>query len=338
MREAIKTSDARIFVKSYQPLLDKDSEKKLFRAWWDSNPEASTAFFDPENTDVKRFCGGDDETYLTRIIVSYGPIIRRAIKELAGYKMPEDELLSEGLIALAEAARRYIPASHEGTRFSAYAKVCVKGMMQGYIMKNFFFVHMCTNHTKKKLFYSLRKLIAIELHKHGQFKLTPAVTKELAENHKLTEHDVVQMYVMFQNPYFSLDAPRQHDGNNASREENGWTNTGGSRSSTLGELLYNKESNTEDMVLNADEIEFHKRIVENAMTNVLTDREQTIFVAQVLAIDKDEQRTLDNLGEQYGVSKERIRQLRILAEKKVDEEIIRIVDEMELVPRDLFSG
>ncbi len=107
---------------------------------------------------------------------------------------------------------------------------------------------------------------------------------------------------------------------------------------TLGELLYNKEGNTEDMVLDDDEIAFHKRIVKNAMENVLTEREQTIFVAQVLAIDKDEQRTLDNLGDQYGVSKERIRQLRILAEKKVDEEIIRLVGDMNLIPRDLFSG
>ena len=336
MREAIKTSDARLFVKSYQPLLNKEDEKKLFQEWWNSNPTASREFIDPENKDVTCFRGGDDETYLTQIILSYGPIIRRAIKELAGYKMSEDELLSEGLIALAEAARRYNPSNHGATRFAAYAKVCVKGMMQGYIMKNFFFVHMCTNHTKKKLFYSLRKLIAIELHKHGQFKLTPAITTELATSHKLSEHDVVQMYVMFQNPYFSLDAPRMNDPTSNRNDDNSWVHNGST--STLGELLFNKDGNTETMVMNDDEFEFHKRIVKSAMTNVLTDREQTIFVAQVLAIDKDEQRTLDNLGDQYGVSKERIRQLRILAEKKVDQEIIRLVEEMDMIPRDLFSA
>ncbi len=336
MREAIKTSDARQFVKSYQPLLNKDEEKKLFQAWWDSNPVAAKAFFDPKNKDITRFREGNDEVYLTRIILAYGPVIRRAIKELAGYKMSEEELLSEGLIALAEAARRYNPLNHDATRFAAYAKVCVKGMMQGYIMKNFFFVHMCTNHTKKKLFYSLRKLIAVELHKHGHFKLTPAITTELAESHKLSEHDVVQMYVMFQNPYFSLDTPRVNDPSSARNDDPSWMHNG--NATTLGDLLFNKEGNTENMVLNADEIEFHKRIVRNAMTNVLTDREQTIFMAQVLAIDKDERRTLDDLGDQYGVSKERIRQLRIHAEKKVDEEVIRIVSEMNLVPRELFSG
>ena len=71
MREAIKTSDARVFVKSYQPLLDKNAEKKLFRAWWDSNPAAAKAFFDPDNKAVTSFRGGDDETYLTRIILSW---------------------------------------------------------------------------------------------------------------------------------------------------------------------------------------------------------------------------------------------------------------------------
>jgi RNA polymerase sigma-32 factor len=334
MREAIKTSDARHFVKSYQPLLNKDAEKKLFQEWWDTNPEAAKAFFDPENKDIKCFRGGNDELYLTRIVLAYGPVIRRAIKELAGYKMSEEELLSEGLIALAEAARRYNPLNHGATRFAAYAKVCVKGMMQGFIMKNFFVIHICTNHTKKKLFYSLRKLIAVELHKHGQFRLTPEITAELSESHNLSEHDVVQMYVMFQNPYFSLDAPRMSDPT-SSKSDDSWTHNG--NTSTLGEMLFNKEGNTETIVLNKDELAFHKRIVKNAMTNVLTNREQTIFVAQILATDKDEQRTLDDLGDQYGVSKERIRQLRILAAKKVNDEIIRIVEELDLAPRELFS-
>jgi RNA polymerase sigma-32 factor len=336
MREVIKTSDARLFVKSYQPLLNKKAEKELFQAWWDSNPVTAKAFFDPENKAITCFRGGNDELYLTRIVLAYGPVIRRAIKELAGYKMSEEELLSEGLIALAEAARRYNPLNHGATRFAAYAKVCVKGMMQGFIMKNFFVIHICTNHTKKKLFYSLRKLIAVELHKHGQFRLTPEITAELSESHNLSEHDVVQMYVMFQNPYFSLDAPRMSEPTSSKSDDNSWLHNGGG-AATLGDMLFNKEGNTEDIVLDDDELAFHKRIVKNAMENVLTDREQTIFVAQVLATDKDEQRTLDNLGVQYGVSKERIRQLRILAAKKVDDEIIRMIEELNLAPRELFS-
>ena len=85
-------------------------------------------------------------------------------------------------------------------------------------------------------------------------------------------------------------------------------------------------------------IKFQRRIITEAMDKVLTDREKRIFVAQILAGDKEEQMTLDELGAEFGVSKERVRQLRISASRKVEAEVIRIAENDDLDPRDMFLG
>lgn len=322
MRDPIKTSDAGVFVKGYLPLLTAEKEKALFEAWWATNPVGFAAFMDPKNEDVKKFTGGDDNTYLTRIVLAFSPAIRRAIKELANYRIEEEELLSEGLIALAEAARRYAPSVHGNVRFAAYAKVCVKGMMQGYIMRNFFLVQFCTNHSKKKLFYSMRKLIAIELQDRGSFRMTKEVVQKLAEDHNLDESDILLMYEMFQKPYESLDQPVR--GSIFDQEP-----------TLFGETLEDHEASADEGVFQANEVKFHKSLVIEAM-KILTHRERTVFVAQIL-MEKERQRTLDDLGLEFSVSKERIRQVRIEAMEKMNVELHRIVFEKGLQYHDIFQ-
>ena len=316
MRDPIKTSDARTFVKGYLPLLSIEQEKELFGAWWATNPTGFTAFMDPENKNVAKFEGGNDNLYLTRIILAYSPAIRRAMKELANYRIDENELLSEGLIALAEAARRYAPRQHGNVRFAAYAKVCVKGMMQGYIMRNFFLVQFCTNHNKKRLFYSMRKLIAIELQNKGSFRMSNKVIEQLADEHSLDKSDVLLMYDMFQKPYESMDQPVRLS----------WDD--GKDPILLGDTFEDHEASADEAVLQNNEVKFHRSLVSEAM-KILTHREKTVFVAQIL-MEKDHHRTLDDLGLEFSVSKERIRQVRIEAMEKIHGELHRLVTEKGL--------
>jgi len=299
MKEVI-SNDAKIFVKQYRTLLSADEERELFEKWRET---------------------GDNETYLTKIVIHYGPIIWRAIKELSGYQMPTDEMLSEGMVALIEAAERFDLGA--GVRFATYAKVCVKGMMQGYITKNYFLMHVCTNHTKKRLFYALRKRIAIEMMRTGQFKLTTKVAQELAEEHKVSITEVQQMYDMFQRPHESLNDPIANpDDDNLTRED------------TIAEL--NTDSGSMAVVIDDDVVTFQKTIVNEAMKNVLTDRERRIFISQVLTEKEDGQQTLETLGNELEISKERVRQLRNKASDKVYKEVHRIADEMGIDPTDLF--
>lgn len=328
MRDPIKTSDAKSFVKSYLPLLTAEEERNLFESWWATNPEGFAAFMDAENKDVRKFTGGNDDLYLTRIIKAYSPAIRRSMKELSNHRIEDEELLSEGLIALAEAARRFAPSEHGDVRFAAYAKVCVKGMMQGYVMRNFFMVQFCTNHNKKRLFYSMRKLIAIELQSKGTFHMTDEVISALAEDHSLDETDVTMMFQMFQKPYESMDSIVGFSGASSS---------GGNTTSdcaTLGETLEDDGPDAEEAIMVDSEVQFHKSLVSEAM-RVLTFREKTVFVAQIL-MDKENQRTLDDLGVEFSVSKERIRQVRIEAMDKMDHELHRLASEKGIIVSDLF--
>lgn len=326
MRDIIATSDARKFVKGFKELLTAEQEMDLFRSWWDSNPAAFNAFMDPTDEDTNRFVGGADDIYLKRIIEEYSPVIRRCIKELSGYRMDEDELLSEGLMALAEAARRFNPTGdNEGVRFAPYAKTCVKGMMQGFIMRNFFMVNVCTNHTKKSLFYALRKLIAIELKEHGTFRLSVQQAQELGEKFKVPEEEVMQMYDLFHRSYESLDQPIPRsmlDDNEAS----------------LGDCIPDKEETADEAIAGESVVTFQRRVINEAMEQVLSPRERRIFVAQVLAEEKEDQMTLDELGDVFGVSKERVRQLRISASKKMHAEILRRAKSENIDPDDFFLG
>ena len=324
MRDPIKTSDAKTFVKGYLPLLTAEEERNLFESWWATNQEGFLNFIDPLNGEVKKFTGGDDNLYLTRILMAYSPAIRRAMKELTNHRIEDEELLSEGLIALSEAARRFAPSDHGDVRFATYAKVCVKGMMQGYVMRNYFMVQFCTNHNKKRLFYSIRKLIAIELQSKGSFQMTPKIIKALADDHCLDETDVTMMFQMFQKPYESMDDPVVIGESDFQ--------TGGR--STLGDTLEDTGTGVEETAIVGSEVEFHKSLVSEAM-RILTHREKTVFVAQVL-MDKDNQRTLDNLGVEFSVSKERIRQVRIEAMKKMDYELHRLASEKGIAVSDLF--
>lgn len=322
MRDPIKTSDAKTFVKSYLPLLTAKEERNLFESWWATNPQGFADFMDLENKEVKKFSGGNDNLYLTRIIKAYSPAIRRSMKELSNHRIEDEELLSEGLIALAEAARRFAPSEHGDVRFAAYAKVCVKGMMQGYVMRNFFMVQFCTNHNKKRLFYSMRKLIAIELSSKGSFQMTNEVVHALAVDHNLDDTDVMMMFQMFQKPYESMD----YTINDMSGDGRG--------AMSFGETLEDDGPNAEETVMVDSEIEFHKSLVSEAM-RILTHREKTVFVAQIL-MDKDNQRTLDDLGVEFHVSKERIRQVRIEAMGKMDSELHRLASEKGIIVSDLF--
>jgi RNA polymerase sigma-32 factor len=284
------------FVKSHRVLLTEEEEIELFTNWQKTK----------------------DQEYLTQIVVSYSPIILKAIKELSGYRMDPEELTSEGLIALIEAAKRY--ELERGLRFSTYAKTWVKGVMYGFITKNYFLVHVCTSHMKKKLFFALRKLIAIEMRKNGSFSLTTEMAASLAEDYGTTITEIQCMYDMFRKPHDSLS------------ETVGKT---GDTDITKGDLLTSNTPLVEETTIINETIEFQKRIVADVMDKVLTPRERRIFISQKLR-EKGEVITLDKLGKRFHISKERVRQIRNEAHGKIEEELKKRIGYMGIDPIDLF--
>ena len=287
---------ARDFVKSHRVLLTEEQEIALFKNWQKTK----------------------DNKYLTKIVISYSPIILKTIKELSGYRMDPEELTSEGLVALIEAARRYDLS--RGLRFSTYAKTWVKGVMYGFITKNFFLVHVCTSHTKKKLFFALRKLIAKEMKKSGNFTLTGKIATGLAEDYGTTVTEIQCMYDMFRKPHDSLS------------ETVGKTED---TDITKGDTLAAKTPMVEEETIINETIEFQKRLITDVMNKVLTPRERRIFITQKLR-EKGETMTLEKLGKRFKISKERVRQIRNEAHGKVEEELRNQVGHMGIDPTDLF--
>lgn len=303
MKQSIPSNNARSFLKKFRPLLSHEEETALFSEWKET---------------------GNDQVYLTKITLHYGPIIWRCIKDLSSYQMPVDELLSEGLVALIEAAYNFDLSFN--VRFSAYARICVKGKMQAYITKNYFLIHVCTNHNKKDLFYTLRKRIAISMMKTGQFKLTNEIAEEVASVTNTTIDDVRNMYGMFQRPQESLSDPLPNT--NSSNEH-----------ATREDIIPNMQADGDSvqLVMDNDIIEFQRSVIDIAMENVLTQRERRIFSSQVLAEKGNGSITLEQLGNELSISKERVRQLRNKATGKIHEEINRLAKEMEIDPLDILT-
>jgi RNA polymerase sigma-32 factor len=284
------------FIKSHRKLLTEEEEKELFREWKETK----------------------DQNLLMKIIIHYSPIIRKAAKELSSYQIDQEELISEGILALIRAAERF--DTERNIRFATYARHWCKGIMYGYITKNYFLVNICTNHNKKTLFFELRKIIAIELKEHSTFNVTYELAKELSKKFDVSERDVYNIANIIRNGYDSLDEPIK---NNDDSEI------------TRGDLIPS-ESSLEDMVIKDKSFQFYKTVLDDVMDKILTTREKKIFVSQELSYSEDV-KTLESLGQEFNISKERVRQIRNGAKQKVETELLKMAKENKLNVSDMFS-
>lgn len=281
MKKALSMDD---FIQNYRVLLTEEQENDLFKLWWDTK----------------------DDNVLLEIVKAYSPIIQRCVRELAGYKANPEDLRSEGVIALLAAAKNFQP---DVGRFATYAKQCIKGIMLGFITKNYFPVNVCTSHGKKKLFFSIRKLVAVTLVQEGKFEMTRDIALDLAASHEVEESVVYSMYDMIRKPHISLSEkiPRYGLESDHTIEEH---------------LLLDDDA--EDVSADLTDLKFHRRIIDTAMDEVLDNRERRIFESQML-VNREDRIILEDLGAEFDISKERVRQLRNGAYAKVKRAIIRSI-------------
>lgn len=289
------------FIKPHRVLLTQEEETKLFKQYQKARSKKKK------------------KQLLEQIILHYSPIIRRAAKELAAYRADEEELISEGIIALMDAAGKFDP--DYGYRFSTYAKQCCKGVMYGYITRNFFIVNVCTSHTKKRLFFAMRKLVAIELLKKGTFTMDYKTAERLAEEHKCSTKDVLGIYSMFKKPYDLLSDP---------------VSVSESDELTKEHTLSLDQPTVEEIVVDGELVSFQQRMVEVAMERVLDERAREIFRAQELT-SKEDTLTLEELGARFNISKERVRQIRNTARRDLTAELRRMAESVGLQSSDFLG-
>jgi RNA polymerase sigma-32 factor len=192
------------------------------------------------------------------------------------------DLIQEGNVGLAEAVQRFDP--YQGVKLSSYAVYWIRAFLLKYILDNMRSVRMGTTRAQRKLFFRLNKERR-ELERRG-FRPEP---KLLAERLDVTEDDVIEMQHRISTPDLSFDAPARRDDSKT----------------TYGELYSAGESSAEERLGDKElYATFMERIQEFAKR--LNERDTRILWERVLA---DEPRTLADMGEEFGVSRERVRQL-----------------------------
>jgi len=268
----------------------------------------------------KQYDKTKDNNVLLKIVTTYSPIIRSLVNQFCGYRIDSEELAAEGLLALTEAAKRF---DHTlGFRFATFAKKWVKGFMFVHITKNFIPASISKERDAKMLFFRLKQFITQISDRDSEFKLTSTISSKLAEMYDVSVFEIERMYSLLIRPadYFS-DVLGNNDAGDFTIED------------TLA-----ASSDTQEAIQRTETHEFQKRIIRDAMGSVLDEREAVVYYAQVICERHDEGfRTLDDLAGDFKVSKERIRQVRIRAERLMKEELTRRVAREGWGMEDLYT-
>src|SRR6195256_4025008 len=210
-----------------------------------------------------------------------------------GYGLPISEVISEGNVGLMQAVKRFEP--DKGFRLATYAMWWIKAAIQEYILRSWSLVKMGTTANQKKLFFNLRKAKS-KISALNEGDLHPDQVKLIAKRLGVTDQDVVDMNRRLGGDV-SLNAPIRDDG-----EAGEWQ-----------DWLVDNSPNQEAIMAEHEEFD-HRRQALNGAIGGLNPRERRIFEARRLA---EEPMTLEDLAAEFGVSRERVRQIEVRAFEKV---------------------
>jgi RNA polymerase sigma-32 factor len=240
-----------------------------------------------------------------RLVTSHLRLVAKIAMGYRGYGLPIGEVISEGNVGLMQAVKRFEP--EKGFRLATYAMWWIKAAIQEYILRSWSLVKMGTTANQKRLFFNLRKVKGqIQALEEGD--LRPDQVSQIATRLGVTEDDVISMNRRLSGDT-SLNAPIRAD----------------SESGEWQDWLVDDSENQETVLANQEELDNRRRLLADAM-DVLNDRERRIFEARRLA---EEPITLEELSGEFGVSRERVRQIEVRAFEKVQKAVRRGARELE---------
>jgi RNA polymerase sigma-32 factor len=226
-------------------------------------------------------------------VTSHLRLVGRIAMGYRGYGLPMGEVISEGNVGLMQAVKRFDP--DKGFRLATYAMWWIRASIQEYILRSWSLVKMGTTASQKKLFFNLRRVKGqIQAIEEGE--LRPDQVKEIATKLGVSEEDVVSMNRRLSGDA-SLNAPVRADA-----ESGEWQ-----------DWLVDETPDQEEQLAESEELTLRRSMLGDALKS-LTDRERQIFEARRL---RDDPATLEDLSVEFGVSRERIRQIEVRAFEKV---------------------
>jgi RNA polymerase sigma-32 factor len=246
---------------------------------------------------------GGDEAALHDLVRAYTRLVVSTASRFRNYGLPMGDLVQEGNVGLMQAAARFEPDRE--VRFSTYAAWWIRSAMQDYILRNWSIVRTGTTAAQKSLFFNLRRLRAKIEDASSNGALTQAGRHKIATELNVDVQEVEAMEMRLSGADQSLNAPISDSG------EDDWQ-----------DFLADQRPSPEDVVIGLRDSTTRSKWLAEALGE-LSPRERTIISQRRL---RDDGATLEELGRELGVSKERVRQLEHRAMLKLKESMMRRVE------------
>ena len=246
---------------------------------------------------AKRWQQHEDKVAAEKLVTSHLRLVAKIAMGYRGYGLPIGEVVSEGNVGLMQAVKRFEP--DKGFRLATYAMWWIRASIQEYILRSWSLVKMGTTAAQKKLFFNLRRTKS-QLQALEEGDLKPEHVKKIATKLGVTEQEVISMNRRLGGDA-SLNAPVRADS-----ETGEWQ-----------DWLVDETPSQEERLVENDELSRRRSYLSNAML-VLNDRERQVFEARRL---REEPVTLEELSAEFGVSRERIRQIEVRAFEKVQKAV-----------------
>lgn len=253
---------------------------------------------DEEYMLAKRWREHNDTDAAHQLVTSHLRLVAKIAMGYRGYGLPIGEVISEGNVGLMQAVKRFEP--DKGFRLATYAMWWIKAAIQEYILRSWSLVKMGTTANQKKLFFNLRKAKS-QISALSEGDLRPDQVKTIATRLGVHEQEVIEMNRRLGGDS-SLNTPLRADGDG----EGEWQ-----------DWLVDDSPSQERIIEEEEETSYrHNALVDSL--SVLNDRERRIFEARRL---RDEPMTLEDLSEEFGISRERVRQIEVRAFEKVQKAV-----------------
>ena len=243
---------------------------------------------------ARRWTEEKDEQALHELVRSYTRLVVSLAAKFKNYGLPMGDLIQEGNIGLMQAANRF--DYKRDLRFSTYASWWIRSCIQDYVLRNWSIVRTGTTAAQKSLFFNMRRLRAQIEGRNESENLGDDGRQEIARKLGVKVGEVEEMESRFNGGDQSLNVRIGQDGDDE------WQT-----------LLADDTPNPEDIVTGIKDSQARSEWLNNAL-ETLSDREQRIIRERHLGYDTV---TLEELGKELGVSKERVRQLEARAMEKI---------------------
>jgi len=258
---------------------------------------------------AKRYQQHQDPEAAKQLVTSHLRLVAKIAMGYRGYGLPVSELIAEGNIGLMQGVKKFEP--DRGFRLATYAMWWIKASMQEFILRSWSLVKMGTTAAQKKLFFNLRRMKK-NLDAYEDSDLHPDDVKTIATKLGVAESEVVNMNRrMMMGGDASLNVSFNEDG------EGQWQ-----------DMLQDDRPLQDETVADLEEAGMRHALLTEAMAS-LNDRERHILTQRRLI---DEPQTLEELSQEYQVSRERVRQIEVRAFEKLQKAMLRIANDRRLLP------